>query len=70
MATVDTMLSASFQNGMFRNDDAAVDDADQVGQLFNVDDPARPVGHAVIVAADGNEPIIADAALELENGTA
>ena len=69
MAPVDAILPAPFEHGMFGNDDAAVDDAGQVRQLLDLDDPARPVGHAVIVTADRHEPVMADPPLELQDGT-
>jgi hypothetical protein len=68
MAPVDAILPAPFEHGMLGNDDAAVDDADQVRHLLDLDDPARPVGHAVVVAADRHEPVVADPPLELQDG--
>ena len=53
---------------MLGDDVAEVEDADQVGQLLDLDDTAGAIGHAVVVAADGDEAIVADAALELEHG--
>ena len=45
---------------------AAIEDADHVGKLMNLDDAPRPIWHAVVVAADRDEAFMADAAFELE----
>ena len=53
---------------MLCNDIAQVEDADQVGQLLDLDHTAGAIGYAVIVAPDGDEAVVADAALQLEHG--
>lgn len=35
---------------------------------MHLDDPPRPVGHAVVVAADRDEAVVADAPFQLEQG--
>ena len=37
-----------------------------VGKLMHLDDAPGPIGNAVVVAADRDEPVMADAPLELE----
>jgi len=68
MAAIDAILLAPFEHRMLGDDVAQIQDADQVGQLLDLDHPAGPVGHAVIVAADRNEAVMADAPLELQHG--
>lgn len=68
MAPVDAILPAPFERGMFGNDDAAVDDADQVRQLLDLNDLPGSVGHAVIIAADRYGPVMTDPPLQLQNG--
>ena len=53
---------------MLGDDVAKIEDADQIGKLLDLDDPAGAVGHAVIVAADRDEAIVADAPFQLEHG--
>ncbi len=65
---VDAILFAAFENGMLGDDAAKFEDADQIGQLLDLDYPPGAIGHAVIVAADGDEAVMADPALELEHG--
>lgn len=48
-------------------DDAAVDHPDQVWQILDLDNPACPVGHAVLVAAD-HESVMADPSLKPQHG--
>ena len=58
---------AALEDRVLGNDVAEVEDADPVGQLLDLDDPAGAIRHAVVIAADGDEAIVADAALELED---
>src|SRR5882762_5697549 len=44
------------------------EDTDQLGKLLDLNDPAGAVRHAVIVAADRDEAIVADAPFQLEHG--
>ena len=67
MAPVDAILSAPFKYGMLGNHDTAVDDADQVRQLLDLDDPTCPVGHAVVVSTNRHEPVMADPPLKLQH---
>ena len=53
---------------MFGHYQPPVEHPDPIWQLLDLDKPAGAIGHAVIVAADGNEPIVADASLKLEDG--
>ena len=68
MAAVDAVLLAPFERGMLGDNCPEVEDADQVGELLNLDDPAGAVGNAVVVAADGDEAVVANPALELQDG--
>ena len=68
VAAIDAILLAAFEDRMFGDDGAEIEDTDQIGQLLDLDDAAGAIGHAVIVAADGDEAVVADAALELEHG--
>ena len=45
---------------------SAVQDADHIRQLMHLDDAAGAVGNAVIIAADRDEPFVADAPFKLE----
>ncbi len=51
---------------MHGNQPALVQNADDVRQLVHLDDAARAVGNGVVVAADRDQTVIADAALELQ----
>lgn len=53
---------------MLGNDDAAINDADQVRQLLDFDDPAGSVGNAVKVSANRDEAIMGHPPLELQDG--
>ena len=66
MGRIDPVLPAPFQDRMDGDEPALIENADQVGQLVHLDDAARPVGNAVVVAADRDQPVVADAALELQ----
>src|SRR6202021_787179 len=67
VAAIDTVLLSTFEDGMLSDDVAEIEDTDQIGKLLNLDDPTGAVGHAVIVAADRDEAIVADAPLQLEH---
>ena len=45
-----------------------IEDTDQIGELLDLDNPAGAIGHAVIVAADRDKAIVADAPFQLEHG--
>src|SRR5216684_6690864 len=66
VAAIDAVLLSTFEDGMFGDDVAEIEDTDQIGKLLDLDDPTGAVGHAVIVAADRDEAIVADAPFELE----
>ena len=68
VAAIDAVLPSTFENGMLGDDVAEIKDADQIGKLLDFDDPTGAVGHAVIVAADRDKAIVADAAFQLEHG--
>jgi hypothetical protein len=57
---------AAFQNGMDSDDLALIENADYIGQLLHLDNAASTVRDAVIVAADRQQPVVADTPLELE----
>ena len=52
---------------MLGDDGAEIEDADQIGKLLDLDNPAGAIRHAVIVAADRDEAVVADAPLQLEH---
>ena len=58
--------AGAFQDRMGGDEPTLIEDADLVGELVDLDDTPRPVGNAVVVAADRDQPVMADAALELE----
>ncbi len=62
----DACQPASFQHGMHSYDAALIENAYHIGQLLHFDDAARAVGHAVVVAANRDEPIVTNAALQLQ----
>ena len=66
MGRVDPVLPAPFQDGMDGDQPALIEDADLVGKLMDLDDPAGSVWDAVVIAADRDQAVMADAALELE----
>ena len=67
VAAIDAVLLSTFENGMLGDDVAEIEDTDQIGKLLDFDDPAGAVRHAVIVAADRDEAIVADAPFQLEH---
>src|SRR6516225_10667061 len=66
MLGCDAGSPAAFQNGMDGDDLALIENADYIGQLLYLDDAARTVRDAVIIATDRHEPVVADTPLELE----
>ena len=66
MSRVDPILPSALQDRMGCHETAAVEDADDVGKLMHLDDAAGPIGNAVVVAANRDEPVMADAPFELE----
>jgi len=68
VAAIDAVLLSTFENGVFGDNVAEIEDADQIGKLLDLDDPAGAVRHAVIIAADRDEAIVADAPFQLEHG--
>jgi hypothetical protein len=67
VAAIDTILLSTFKNGMLGDDVAEIEDADQIGKLLDLDDPAGAVRHAVIIAADRDKAIVADAPFQPEH---
>ncbi len=63
---IDAVLLAPLQNGMARHETPRIKDPDLVGELMNLDKASRPIGHAVVVAADGHQAVMAHPALELD----
>lgn len=68
MVAIDAILPTAFEDRMLGNDIAEVEDTDQVWQLLDLDHAAGAIGYAVVVAPDGDEAVVADAALQLEHG--
>jgi len=53
---------------MLGDDRAQIEDADDVRQLLDLDEPPGAIGHAVVVAADGDEAVVAHPPLEFQDG--
>jgi len=68
VAAINAVLLSTFEDGVLGDDGAEIEDTDQIGELLDLDDPAGAVRHTVIVAADRNEAIVADAPFQLEHG--
>ena len=68
VAAIDAVLLSTFKDGMLGDDVAEIEDTDQIGKLLDLDNPAGAIGHAVIVAADRDKAIVADAPFQLEHG--
>lgn len=68
VVAIDAVLLAALDHRMLGDDRAEAEDPDQIGQLLNLDQPPRSIGHAVIVAADRDQPVMANAAFKLEDG--
>ena len=68
VTTIDAVLLSAFENGMLGDDGAEIENADQIGELLNLDDSPGAIGHAVIVAADRDKAIVADAPFQFEHG--
>ena len=43
-----------------RDDGAEIEDADQIRELLDLDNPAGAIGHAIKVASDRDEAVVAD----------
>src|SRR5579862_8908249 len=68
MVAIDAILPTAFEDRMLGNDIAEVEDTDHAWQLLDLDHTAGAIGNAVVVAPDGDEAVVADAALQLEHG--
>ena len=58
VAAIDTVLLAAFDDRVLGDDAAKLEDADQVGQLLDLDHPPSAIRNAVEVAIDGDEAIV------------
>ena len=67
VAAIDAVLLSALKNGMLGDDGAEIEDADQIGELLDLDNPAGAIRHTVKVAADRDEAVVADAPLQLEH---
>ncbi|UVK48117.1 hypothetical protein BPNPMPFG_007761 (plasmid) [Mesorhizobium sp. AR07] len=63
MSRIDPVSPASFENGMAGDQWALIQDADPIGKLVNLNNQSGANGNDVIVAADRDETVMADAAL-------
>jgi hypothetical protein len=63
MTAINAILLSAFEDGMLGDDGAEIEDADQIGKLLNLDNPAGAIRHAVKVAADRDKAVMADAPL-------
>jgi hypothetical protein len=68
VAAVDAVLLAAFDDGMLGDDIAEIENADQIRELLHFDNSSGAIRHAVIVAADRDEAVMAHAAFELQHG--
>ena len=68
MAAIDAVLLATFEHRMLGDNAAEIEDAHEIGQLLDLDHPPGAIGHTVIVAANGDEAVMADTTFELEHG--
>lgn len=66
MGSINPVLSAPFQDRMRGDEPPLIEDADLARELVDLDDAPRPVGNAVGVAADGDQPVMAHTAFKLE----
>ncbi|WP_292491102.1 hypothetical protein [Mesorhizobium sp.] len=66
MSRIDPILAAPLEHRMAGDQPAFVQDADAVGKLVNLDKSPGAIGNAIVVAADRDETIMADATLQLE----
>lgn len=66
MSRIDPILATPLEHRMAGNQPAFVQDADAVGKLVNLDKAPGAIGNAIVVAADRDETIMADATLQLE----
>lgn len=66
MSRIDPVSRVSFEYRMAGDQWAIVQDADLTGKLVNLDNPSGAIGNDVIVAADRDETVMADAVLQLE----
>ena len=68
MRRIDPVLPPSLQNRVDGDESSLIEDAQLVRQLVDLDDAPRAVGHAIVIAADRDEAVMADTALELQQG--
>lgn len=66
MSRIDPILPPSFYDRVRSDETTAIEYADQVWKLVDLDDTPGAVRHAVVIAADGDEAFMADASFELE----
>jgi len=63
---IDKILPPAFQHRVDGNQPPFVEDPHFAGQLMDLDNTACAVGNRVVVAADRDQPVMADTAFELE----
>lgn len=68
VAWVNLVLPPPLQDGVGCHKPPLIEEMDRVRKLMHLDDTPAPVGNAVVVAANRDEAVMADAALELEEG--
>ncbi len=47
VTTIDAVLLSAFENGMLGDDGAEIEDADQIGELLDLDNPAGAIRDAL-----------------------
>jgi hypothetical protein len=68
MSGINPILATAIQDRVGGHEPTFVEDADAIGKLMDFDDAPGAVGNAVIVAADRDQAIMADATLQFEKG--
>src|SRR5438105_8707833 len=66
VTAIDAVLLATFKDRMLGDDVAQIEDADQIGELLDLDNPAGAIRDAVVVAADRDEAVVTDTPFQLE----
>ncbi len=66
MSRIDPVSPASFEYDIAGDQGPLVQDVDLIGKLVNVDNPSGANGNDVMIAADRDETVMVNAALQLD----
>jgi hypothetical protein len=66
MPRIDTRPTPAFEDGMSGNQPTLIQNANDIRQLMHFDDATGAIGNAVVVATDGDEAVVTDASLQLQ----